>query len=77
MLAFSGDASGVIKLINLGEYFPAFRALFIGIGKHPEILVRDEYRTALDALQGDEYYRGAYVMGHRSIGSLAQEFGIR
>ncbi|KAF8555624.1 hypothetical protein OG21DRAFT_846630 [Imleria badia] len=60
------DASS--EFIDLGEYFLAFQALFRGIVQHPRILVRDEYRVALDALQGVKYYRGAYVIGHPGIG---------
>lgn len=69
LFRYLDDAStGPIEFIDLGEYFLAFQALFAGILDHPRVLVRDEYRTALDALQGDEYYRGACVIGHSGIG---------
>ena len=69
LFRYLDDAStGPIEFIDLGEYFLAFQALFAGILDHPRVLVRDEYRTALDASQGDEYYRGACVIGHSGIG---------
>ncbi|KAF8552150.1 hypothetical protein OG21DRAFT_1486446 [Imleria badia] len=63
------SSTGVFEFIDLGEYFTVFRVLFAGIVRHPRILVRDEYRVALDALQGNKAYdSGAYVIGHPGIG---------
>jgi hypothetical protein len=67
--------AGVVEFIDLGEYFLPFQALFGGIVHHPRILIRDEYRVALDTLQGDKCYNhGAYVTGHPGIGKSRTKF---
>jgi len=78
-----GNAGAVLKrsgsrdteFIDLEGYFHTFRPLFIGALKYDKILVRDEYRTALLALETDRYYLGAYVTGQPGIGKSWTTFG--
>ena len=57
------------EYINLGRYFRAFQRLFpTAVIYHDKILVRQEYRDALQALKGPRYHRGAYVTGQPGIG---------
>ncbi|KAI9569775.1 hypothetical protein HD554DRAFT_2170772 [Boletus coccyginus] len=55
--------SGFIQFIDV-----AFEFLFAGILRSGKILVRDEYHTALVALQGDEYNCGVIIIGQPGIG---------
>ncbi|KAI9573181.1 hypothetical protein HD554DRAFT_2310957 [Boletus coccyginus] len=60
---------GGFQFIDLGPYFKAFRSFFAGVSLKDKILVRDEYRTALQALKEDQLYEGgAYVVGQPGIG---------
>ena len=59
--------SGDMEFIDLKGY-PAFRQLFAGAASYDKILVREEYRIALRALETKMYYRGAYVTGQPGIG---------
>ncbi|KAI9568810.1 hypothetical protein HD554DRAFT_2021674 [Boletus coccyginus] len=58
---------GGFQFIDLGPYFDAFQSLFAGVALHDKLLVRDEYRIALQALEEDTYKRGAYVIGPPGI----------
>ncbi|KAF8347713.1 hypothetical protein F5887DRAFT_953802 [Amanita rubescens] len=60
-------SSGDIEYIDL-EGHEVFRALFAGELNGGKILVRDEYRAALEELEKDTYRRGAYVTGQPGIG---------
>ncbi|KAF8133018.1 hypothetical protein EV363DRAFT_83965 [Boletus edulis] len=60
------DPSG-FEYIDVQEYRHGLQALF-GSPTISKILVRDEYRTALQELQTDPYARGAYVTGQPGIG---------
>ncbi|KAF8431481.1 hypothetical protein L210DRAFT_1058369 [Boletus edulis BED1] len=55
------------EFIYLKGYLKGFQALFGGAVEE-KILVRDEYRIAIQESQKDEYYRGAYVTGQPGIG---------
>ena len=58
---------GDIEYVDLSKYLPAVDICSSG----PElslVLVRDEYRLALQALQRPTYARGAYVTGQPGIG---------
>ncbi|KAI9568825.1 hypothetical protein HD554DRAFT_2171964 [Boletus coccyginus] len=59
---------GGFQFIDLGPYFDAFRSLFAGVALPDKLLVRDEYRIALQALEEDRYKQGAYVVGQPGIG---------
>lgn len=59
--------SGDINFIDLQPY-PVFQHLFAGAVSHDKILIRQEYHTALQALETKTYYRGAYVTGQPGIG---------
>ena len=62
--------SGDIEFIDL-EGYPALRELFTGgLFKlyYYKILVREEYHTALQALETEMYDTGAYVTGQPGIG---------
>ncbi|KAI9572491.1 hypothetical protein HD554DRAFT_2168146 [Boletus coccyginus] len=60
---------GGFQFIDLGPYFDAFQSLFGGVALHRKLLVRDEYRIALQALDEDTYEGGAYVVGQPGIGA--------
>lgn len=64
------EHSGDIEFINLKPY-PALQSLFIGTRWSDKILVREEYRIALHALETETYYRGAYVTGQPGIGKTS------
>ncbi|KAF8132280.1 hypothetical protein EV363DRAFT_1295804 [Boletus edulis] len=55
------------EFICLKGYLKGFQALF-GAAVEENILVRDEYRIAIQDLQKHEYRRGAYVTGQPGIG---------
>ncbi|KAF8441700.1 hypothetical protein L210DRAFT_3644942 [Boletus edulis BED1] len=55
------------EYIDLEGYLDSFQFIF-GPTIVAKILVRDEYRTALQDLQTDAYDRGAYVTGQPGIG---------
>jgi hypothetical protein len=62
-----------VEYINLGMYFKAFQRLFpTAVVFHDKILVRQEYRDALQALKGHKYQRGAYVTGQPGIGRFVR-----
>ena len=60
--------SGDIEFIDLGGY-PAFLGLLVGAVWYDKILVREEYRIALQTLETERYSRGAYVTGQPGIGN--------
>ncbi|KAF8125005.1 hypothetical protein EV363DRAFT_1353394, partial [Boletus edulis] len=60
------DPSG-FECIDVEEYQLGLQTLF-GSSTISKVLVRDEYRTALQELQTDTYVRGAYVTGQPGIG---------
>ncbi|KAF8133329.1 hypothetical protein EV363DRAFT_1397562 [Boletus edulis] len=60
------DAEG-FEYIDLGRWLGAFQTIF-GAAIEENILVRDEYRTAVQELQTDRYSRGAYVTGQSGTG---------
>lgn len=66
---------GATEFIDLGEYFEAFTRLSSNIIRHEKILVREEYRTALQALQKDEYQGGVYLTGQPGIGEFEDDVG--
>ncbi|KAI9456482.1 hypothetical protein HD554DRAFT_1847843 [Boletus coccyginus] len=57
-----------IEFIDLGEFKQDLRLLFGWAAKQRKILVRDEYRTALQTLDTDFYCDGAFVIGQPGIG---------
>ena len=61
-----------VEYINLDRYLGAFQRLFPNaVIFHDKILIRQEYRDALEALKGrSEYLRGAYVTGQPGIGTF-------
>jgi len=59
---------GGFQFIDLGPYFDAFQSFFAGVVLNDKLLVKDEYRLALQALEEDIYKRGAYVVGQSGIG---------
>jgi len=63
------------EFVDLGAYFPAFQSFFAGILVHDKLLVRNEYRMALKALEADRYKAGAYVTGQPGIGESRTTFG--
>lgn len=78
-----GNSQAVLKqhpegfeFIDLGAYFPAFRSFFAGILVHDKLLVRNEYRMALEALEANRYKAGAYVTGQPGIGESRTTFGV-
>lgn len=56
--------AGDVEFVDLGEYLPSVRFCFCGT-HFDRILVRDEYRVALEALQQP---KDAYVTGQPGIG---------
>ncbi|KAI9572496.1 hypothetical protein HD554DRAFT_1546856 [Boletus coccyginus] len=59
---------GGFQFIDLGAYFDAFQSFFAGVQLRDKLLVREEYRIALKALEEDTYKGGAYVVGQPGIG---------
>ena len=57
-----------IEFIDIGDYFLAFAIFSSGLVKPHKILVREEYRTAIEELQTESYKNGAYVTGQSGIG---------
>ncbi|KAI9462208.1 hypothetical protein HD554DRAFT_2289333 [Boletus coccyginus] len=70
-----GNSQAVLKrhprgfeFIDLGGYLPAFRSFFARVVVHDKLLVRNEYRVALQALETNSYEAGVYVTGQPGIG---------
>jgi len=66
---------GGFEFIDLGAYFPAFQSFFAGKLIHDKLLVRNEYRMTLEALETNTYKAGAYVTGQPGIGESRTTFG--
>ncbi|KAF8124980.1 hypothetical protein EV363DRAFT_1177291 [Boletus edulis] len=65
------------EYIHLEGYRFGFRALLGPAIEEEKILIRDEYRIALQTLQTDAYKRGAYVTGHPGIGKYCAASGVQ
>lgn len=63
------------EYIDLSGYLKAFRTFFAGMVTHDKLLVTNEYRIALQELQGDAYQAGACVVGQPGIGESQTTFG--
>ena len=66
---------GNIEYVDLGKYLSSIR-LCIGEVNLGHVIVRDEYRIALEALQQPLYARGAYVTGQPGIGKYRTMCGV-
>ena len=66
---------GDIEYVDLGKFLPSIRKC-IGGTTLGHVMVRDEYRVALEALQQPPYARGAYVTGQPGIGKYRTMCGV-
>jgi len=66
---------GGFQFIDLGPYFKAFQSFFAGVRLKDKLLVRNEYRIALQGLEEYIFEGGAFVVGQPGIGESWTTFG--